>query len=556
MNLQENTSLKNGEYIIKRKLGQGGFGITYLARQTALKRDVVIKEFFYKQYCRRDNSDHVNAFFSSEAGHVKTYQGKFHREATMLAGLKHDHIISVIDVWEENGTAYYSMPYLSDGSLSDQVENNGKLDEATALHYMGQIAQAVKYLHQNQMCHYDIKPDNIMLDNGKAVLIDFGLCKQYDSQGKEVTETPVGKTVCYAPIEQYGEINDFSPKCDIYALGASLYFLLTGKNPPAAYTRKPDGNLVGDQDDISPKVRKLINAATRYSASNRLDSVDRFIALGDSVGKDEYTRLPYGNKKPEPLKPPTGRSKTYLTIFGAAAILAALVTLTNLLMKQSDPVKQLERDMVLVEGGTFVKTDKDSVTQYPVSVGSFYISKYEVTQELWQAVMGENNNPSKHKGDRLPVENVSWHDCQNFIATLNEKTHKHYRLPTEDEWEFAARGGKQTNSFIYSGSNLIDEVAWYGKKNHDDSAANSSYQTHPVGQKRSNELGLYDMTGNVLEWTSTVYQAKAGMQLRYVNYVMRGGGSRSDEDSCRLDFRNKRGSENKKGDFVGFRLAM
>jgi len=156
----------------------------------------------------------------------------------------------------------------------------------------------------------------------------------------------------------------------------------------------------------------------------------------------------------------------------------------------ANSIKQLEQQFVQVKGGTFTRDGSN------VTVGDFYICKYEVTQELWEEVMG--NNPSEFtEGENLPVENVSWDDAQEFIRKLNSITGKKYRLPTEAEWEFAARGGNNSKGYKYSGSDDINQVAWY-----DD---NSGNRTYPVGQKAPNELGIYDMSGNVWEWCSDWY---------------------------------------------------
>ena len=156
-------------------------------------------------------------------------------------------------------------------------------------------------------------------------------------------------------------------------------------------------------------------------------------------------------------------------------------------------------NMIYVEGGTFNMGSNDGGEDekpvHEVTVNSFYISKYEVTQKEWISIMG--NNPSNFKGDSLPVENVSWDKVQEFIKKFNQKTGKNYRLPTEAEWEYAARGGKKSKGYKYSGSNNINDVAWH--------SSNSSSKTHEVGTKQPNELGIYDMSGNVWEWCSDWY---------------------------------------------------
>ncbi|UJF20154.1 formylglycine-generating enzyme family protein [Vibrio sp. SS-MA-C1-2] len=156
--------------------------------------------------------------------------------------------------------------------------------------------------------------------------------------------------------------------------------------------------------------------------------------------------------------------------------------------------------MVLVQGGRFVMGNDQSTSEaekpaHPVTIDSFYMSKFELTQDIFTEVMGPSY--TYFPGDNNPMNNVSWQQVQFFIAELNKRTHLKFRLPTEAEWEFAAQGGNQSKGYKYSGSNNIDQVAWY--------AGNANNKLHPVGQKKPNELGLYDMTGNVGELVSDAY---------------------------------------------------
>ncbi|MCI7615485.1 MAG: protein kinase [Bacteroidales bacterium] len=283
--LSSESSLQGGRYRIVRMLGSGGFGITYLGTQTGLERNIVIKEFFMTDYCLRDEySNLITVPTVSNVEFVERFKDKFLKEARHIAQLKHPNIVNIIDVFEENGTAYYVMDFIEGGSLVEKVQREGSLPENVAKRYILQIADALNYIHQRFMNHLDVKPGNIMLSrNDNAILIDFGLAKQYDSQtGHQTSTTPVGISHGYAPMEQYkeGGVSEFSPETDIYSLGATLYYLLTGARPPVSQEINEDG-LPLDQlkaKNISwPTISAIINAM-KPRRKERTHDINTFIA--------------------------------------------------------------------------------------------------------------------------------------------------------------------------------------------------------------------------------------------------------------------------------------
>lgn len=243
------------------------------------------------------------------------------------------------------------------------------------------------------------------------------------------------------------------------------------------------------------------------------------------------------------------------------------------------PTRQpYEPEMVFVQGGTFTMGYKDGRDSdclpdekpaHQVTLSDFYIGKYEVTQAQWRAIMG--NNPSNNKNcDQCPVDQISWNDVQEFIKKLNERSGKNYRLPSEAEWEYAARGGNQSQGYKYAGSNTLDEVGWFWKNSGDknlfgdwikEKIDQNNCKTHPVGQKKANELGIFDMSGNVWEWCSdwaTGYPSDAQTNpkgpVSGTYRVVRSGCWIIHDYYCRVSSRNI-GLADDRDHVVGFRLA-
>ena len=242
--------------------------------------------------------------------------------------------------------------------------------------------------------------------------------------------------------------------------------------------------------------------------------------------------------------------------------------------KKEITVEGVSFNMIKVEGGTFKmgaqSTDPngenydseaydDEKPVHSVTLDDYYIGETEVTQELWEAVMG--TNPSFISGSNNPVESVSLYDCQEFIAKLNDLTGLEFRLPTEAEWEYAARGGNKSEGYKYAGRNTIDEVAWYSDNAYNVGNSSPDYGTHPVGTKAPNELGLYDMSGNVWEWCSDWFgEYSSSSQINPTGptsgsyRVNRGGGWRNSAQYCRVAYRDY-DTPGRSSSILGFRLV-
>ena len=327
------TLLQGGKYKIEKSLGQGGFGITYLAEQTNLGRKVCIKEFFMKEYGERTTATAVDGdatviaddatvlsgesteltgeavsagpkgasdatvltsvspVTSAAAEIMGRYREKFVKEARTIAKLDHPGIVRIHDVFEENGTAYYVMDFIEGENLNDMVKREGALPEDHALGYIRQIADALSYVHGHNIMHLDVKPANVLVrkSDDKAILIDFGTAKQYDSEGTQTSTTPIGLSAGYAPIElmTVGGVKTFSPETDVYSLGATLYYLVTGKNPPEASVRMEmvmEGEKFQLPDNISNSTAEVIEQSMQ-ARKKRILNVNGFLELLNSDGE-------------------------------------------------------------------------------------------------------------------------------------------------------------------------------------------------------------------------------------------------------------------------------
>lgn len=278
----------HNDYRIERVLGQGSFGITYVAnvrlkgRLGAIESTamVAIKEFFLRDVSSRNG---LRVFSVSDSTLCSDYRRDFLREAQNLSRLDNDHIVKVLETIEENDTVYYVMEYLSGGNLDQHILSHGKLSCREALDIAIQIGEALKCMHAQHMLHLDLKPLNVMRgEDGHIVLIDFGLSKCFDADGQPESSTRIGQgTTGYAPIEQHSfkKADGFMPTLDIYALGATLFKMLTGSVPPEASVVLNEGLPVDELSSagVPPAIIALVERAMQPLRRMRHQTVDEFI---------------------------------------------------------------------------------------------------------------------------------------------------------------------------------------------------------------------------------------------------------------------------------------
>ena len=499
-------------------------------------------------------------------------------EYTRMQNLNHTNILKADHFDRDGNIPYLVMKFCGGGSLDKKI---GRMENEEVLKVIKDMASGLSYLHQCNIVHQDIKPANILIDDSSGtpvyVLSDFGISSKTKTRlSHSVNQKNQGTsmTEAYAPPEKFSsKKEDRRPdrKGDIFSFGISIYELVTGGLPfdelsTGRQLQYDDAEV--DFDDIEDEtIRDIVERCMEPNKEDR-PSAEDILNLLDGKGSRKPRRGSGHNSRKTVRVPNAGDSDNAINANFKWIILSIIIIVAALAFYMVMPESQTEEastdykqevdtfsingvimEMVKIPGGSFNMgctdpndTDADA-NEKPAqkrTVSDFYMGKYEVTQKLWFAVM--NSNPSTTINDNYPVNNVSWDDCQLFIQRLNAITGRNFRLPTETEWEYAAKvipnpdGTPSTKYSKYAGGNDPDACAWYASG---DTASNGSALLHAVGKKKANAFGLYDMSGNVIEWCQDLYTnyGTGTPEIDQKQRVLRGGYYDSSYSSIRCTSR-------------------
>lgn len=559
-------------YTLEKLIGVGGFADVWKAVDNSTKTTVALK-----------------IYTNIDSDGIKDMSEEYARMST----LNHTNILKADHFDNDGNIPYLVMKFCGGGSLDKKV---GKITDEEIIKIIRDMAEGLKYLHQNRIVHQDIKPANILIDEHSDgsltyLLSDFGISsttKTRLSHSVNLKNQGVSMTEAYAPPEKFSsKKEDRRPdfKGDIFSFGISLYELITGGMPfdELSTGRQLQYGLAEvDFSEIhNEKIKRIIALCMQPVKEDRPSAEDLLEMIkSDELPKEPVRTVNAGRKTTRINDQSSNFTWLWATLLVLA--IAGLIIFLVVKMKQSKELDDLEiveegyvqvidtftingynLEMVKIPGGSFSMGCSDSydtdadVNEKPAQtrqVSDFYMSKYEVTQKLWFIMM--NDNPSTIVNDNYPVNNVSWDDCQLFIQKLNALTGRNFRLPTETEWEYAAKAylenGKTLSKvgYKYAGTDAYpSDYAWY--------ASNSGGEIQKVGTRQPNDFGLYDMSGNVIEWCQDIYTnySTGNPELDKDQRVLRGGYYDSDAGSIRCTSRGSCNYNTAMEPF-GFRLCL
>jgi formylglycine-generating enzyme required for sulfatase activity/tRNA A-37 threonylcarbamoyl transferase component Bud32 len=591
---------QRGHYEILGVLGQGGMGVVYKARNRKMNRLVAIK---------------VLPPLKSQAPEAIA---RFEREIKAVARLSHPNIVAAYDADEADGKHFLVLEFIDGLDLKSLVKAQGPLPVARAVDYVVQAGRGLCYAHEQGIVHRDIKPANLMLDqSGIVKVLDLGLARLESRDADHTDLTASGLlmgTVDFLAPEQAAGSRAVDGRADIYSLGCSLYYFLTGRplydghsliQKVLAHRERPSPPL-GDVCPACPaSLERVFGKMVAKRPEQRYQTMAAVIADLEKV----LAELAQATLAPAGARPREGRWRNgkrwalgLAVALGLVAIGAALWPVllggrqTDAPGRQTDDplgkkdVRPDPQPPPLARGaqagqewdgnglkmkfcwcppGKFTmgsprnepgRTEFESPEVEVVLSHGFWMGKYEVTQDEWQRVMG--TTPSHFHGAKtLPVENITWAEATSFAARLTRQEQAsgslpacwEFRLPTEAQWEHACRAGTTTAYSFGPTTKGLGDYTWYGY--------NADLHSHAVGGKKPNPWGLYDMHGNAWEWCRDWFQNKlpGGTDPEVTdggpNRVMRGGGFNAGPELCRTAFRSGHPPD-KAAPVLGFRVAI
>jgi formylglycine-generating enzyme required for sulfatase activity/predicted Ser/Thr protein kinase len=571
------------KYKIIDEIGRGGMGIVYKGEDTELGRTVAIKTI------------------PTQLSFDQQTTSNFLKEAKILAKLQHPNIVLIYDFIKKADTCFLIMEYIQGETLTQRLAKDHRFTVDRAARIVSDVASALAHAHEQGIIHRDIKPENVMITkDGVVKVTDFGIAKLTMGARTVITKNTPG-TPCYMSPEQAIGGKAIDERSDIYSLGILFYEIVTGTLPfdddseylvrewqikapptppsnllpgfPAVYEQIILKCLAKEKTDRFQKIQDLIKAlndtdgigGSRFPGAARKgrvyvesEPVNAMVKiLNIDQGFRQGMELEPGKYHLELSLPEYAPQDKWIEIGPGEEKRINF----KLEFKKKVITNRVGMKFILIPAGRFLmgspdnEPDRDAdERQHEVTITKpFYLQTTEVTQGQWEMIMG--NNPSYYCkcGDDCPVDNVSWDDAQQFINQLNQidRTNK-YRLPTEAEWEYACRAGTET---AYSfREDKIGKYAWY--------IANSEEQIHPVGKKKPNAWGLYDMHGNVWEWVQDWYgdyPSKSVVNPKGLDNgddirILRGGSWFNPAKSLRSAIRYRGFSVNRNYN-IGFRVA-